>query len=166
PEIWAYGLRNPWRFSFDRTTGDLFIADVGQSAREEINFLPAGTGTGANFGWRIMEGTQCTGLGGGPPCFDPTFTAAVLDYDHSLGCSVTGGHRYRGASYPVLSGYFLYGDFCSGRIWGATRNANGIWTTTQLATSGFQISTFGEDAAGEIHVAAYSTGAIYRIAAQ
>jgi glucose/arabinose dehydrogenase len=165
-EIWAYGLRHPWRFSFDRLTGDLFIADVGQSAREEINFQPAGTGAGANYGWRVMEGTLCTDLGGGPACFDPSFTVPVLEYDHGLGCSVTGGHRYRGSVYPSLTGQFLYGDFCSGRIWGATQNANGTWTTTQLLLSGFNISTFGEDAAGEVYVAAYNTGVIYRIVQQ
>ncbi len=118
PEIWAYGLRNPWRFSFDRLTGDLFIADVGQGAREEINFQAAGTGAGANYGWRVMEGSACTGLGGGPACFDASLTLPILEYDHSLGCSVTGGHRYRGAANPALAGYFVYGDFCSGRIWG------------------------------------------------
>ena len=158
-EIWAYGLRNPWRFSFDRATGDLFIADVGQSAREEINFQPAGAAGGTNYGWRWMEGTQCTGLEGA--CPDP-FTLPILEYSHALGCSVTGGHRYRGPAYPALSGYFLYGDFCSGRIWGAT-NAGGNWTTTELLVTGLGISTFGEDEAGEIYVAVHNTGVIYRI---
>ena len=159
-------MRNPWRFSFDRLTGDLFIADVGQGAREEINFQAAGTGAGANYGWRVMEGSACTGLGGGPACFDASLILPILEYDHSLGCSVTGGHRYRGAANPALAGYFVYGDFCSGRIWGSTRSANGVWSTAQLLLSGFNISTFGEDAAGEIYVAAYNTGVIYRISAQ
>jgi glucose/arabinose dehydrogenase len=166
PEIWAYGLRNPWRFSFDRLTGDLFIADVGQGAREEINLQAAGTGAGANYGWRVMEGSGCTGLGGGPACFDASLTLPILEYDHSLGCSVTGGPRYRAAANPALAGYLVYGDFCSGRIWGSTRSANGVWSTAQLLLSGFNISTFGEDAGGEIYVAAYNTGVIYRLVAE
>ena len=166
-EIWAYGLRNPWRFSFDRPTGDLFIADVGQSAREEINFQQAGSGAGANYGWRVMEGSNCTGLGGtGPACFAPSLTPPILEYDHSVGCSVTGGHRYRGAAYPTLTGYFVYGDFCTQRIWGATTSGNGVWSNTQLSVTAFKISTFGEDETGEIYVAGYDTGVIYRVAAQ
>ncbi len=162
-EIWAYGLRNPWRFSFDRLTGDLFIADVGQGSWEEINFQPAGTGAGANYGWRITEGLHCTGLGG--PCPDANLTPPILEYGHALGCSVTGGTRYRGAASPSLAGYYLYGDYCSGRIWGATRNAGGTWDTTELMQTGFNVSTFGEDEAGEIYIAAYGPGTIYRISA-
>ena len=93
PEIFAIGLRNPWRFSFDRTTGDFWIGDVGQGAVEEIDVLPAGTGAGANFGWRMVEGNVCTGLSGPVTCSDPTLTAPVLTYTHSVGCSVTGGYR-------------------------------------------------------------------------
>ena len=165
PEIWAYGLRNPWRFSFDRATGDLFIADVGQSAWEEINFQAAGTGAGANYGWRVMEGAHCTPLGGGPECFDSSLVLPILEYGHTLGCSVTGGHRYRGAAHPSLAGYFLFGDYCSGRIWGAT-NASGNWVSTELLDTSLNISTFGEDEAGELYLASYSTGTIYRISAQ
>jgi glucose/arabinose dehydrogenase len=164
-EIWALGLRNPWRFSFDRVNGDLFIADVGQNAWEEINFQAVGTGAGANYGWRVMEGAHCTGLGGGAPCFDPSFTRPILEYGHAEGCSITGGYRYRSGAYPVLTGRFVYGDFCSGRIWGATQGAAG-WTTTPLLIAGFNISTFGEDETGEIYVAAYNTGTIYRITAR
>ncbi len=113
-----------------------------------------------------MEGSLCTELGGGPACFDSSFSAPVLEYDHSLGCSVTGGHRYRGVAYPALTGHFLYGDFCSGRIWGAMGNAGGVWTTKELLLTGFNISTFGEDQAGEIYVAGYNTGVIYRLVQQ
>jgi glucose/arabinose dehydrogenase len=165
-EIWAYGLRNPWRFSFDRSTGDLFIGDVGQDAWEEIDFQAAGTGAGANYGWRVMEGAHCTGLGGGPACFDPSLTPPILEYGHDVGCSVTGGYRYRGAASPALAGYYLYADYCSGRMWGATWSGAGPWTTVQLLQTGFSVSTFGEDEAGEIYVAAHNTGVMYRISAQ
>jgi serine protease len=163
-EIWAYGLRNPWRFSFDRQTGDLYIGDVGQDAYEEIDYQPTGTGAGANYGWRVMEGFHCTGLGGGPPCNDPSLALPIAEYTHDLGCSVTGGFRYRGSGYPALAGYYLYGDYCSGRIWGATRSPSGTWSTVQLSAPGFNISTFGEDQAGELYVASYSDGVIYRFA--
>jgi hypothetical protein len=158
-------LRNPWRFSFDRLTGDLFIADVGQNAWEEINFQPAGSAGGRNYGWRVMEGANCTGLGGGPPCFDASLTQPILQYDHGLGCSVTGGFRYRGAANPALAGYFIYGDFCQGRIWGAAQYPSGVWVTNQLMKAPFNISTFGEDQAGELYVASYNTGVIYRLTA-
>jgi glucose/arabinose dehydrogenase len=162
-EIWAYGLRNPWRFSFDRLTGDLFIADVGQSAWEEISFQAAGNGAGANYGWRVMEGAHCTGLDGGPPCFDPSFVLPILEYSHDWGCSITGGFRYRGAAYPALAGYLLFGDYCSGRVWGAKQYSNGLWTVAQFLTTGSNISTFGEDETGELYLATYNTGTIYRI---
>ena len=165
-EIWAYGLRNPWRFSFDRLTGDLFIADVGQGAWEEINFQAAGSSGGRNYGWRMMEGANCTGLGGGVACFDASLTLPVLQYDHGLGCSVTGGYRYRGSANTSLAGYFLYGDFCSGRIWAAGQYPSGIWAVNnQVTVAPFNISTFGEDQVGELYVASYGTGVIYRISA-
>jgi len=161
-QVWAYGLRNPWRFSFDRQSGDLYIADVGQSTREEINFQPAGSGTGANYGWNIMEGSLCflnPGL-----CSSVGLTLPVAEYDHSAGdCSVTGGYVYRGSN-PSLRGTYLYGDFCSGRIWGLRHN--GIaWENRLLLDSTLLISTFGEDEAGELYVADYGTGTIYRITA-
>ena len=115
-EAWAIGLRNPWRFSFDRLTDDLFIADVGQGLREEIDFQPAGSGAGANYGWKIMEGTLCTGNTGScppstPACFSPSFTAPILEYGHDVGrCSVTGGYVYRGLAIPDLSGTYLFAD--------------------------------------------------------
>jgi len=162
--IWALGLRNPWRFSFDRTTGDLFIADVGQGSREEVDFQPAGSPGGRNYCWPNQEGMTvfdpnrpCNG--GGTP------TPPILDYAHALGCSVTGGYRYRGVVYPDLVGTYFYGDFCSGRIWGAN-DVGGAWSTIQLLDTTLQISTFGEDEAGEVYLADYAGGVIYRIVSQ
>jgi glucose/arabinose dehydrogenase len=163
-EIWAYGLRNPWRFSFDRLTGDLFIADVGQSSREEVDFQPVNSTGGQNYGWRRMEGTACFNPSSG--CNDGTLTLPIIEYDHSLGCSITGGYRYRGTGSPSLFATYLFGDYCSGRIWGATEAGGGVWTMTQLLGTSLKISTFGEDETGELLVAHYDAvnGAIYRIA--
>ncbi len=173
-EIWAYGLRNPWRFSFDRVAGDLFIGDVGQNAREEIDFVRAGTAGGMNFGWRVMEGTQCTNLGGGPPCNDLSFTPPILDYDHGQGCSIAGGYLYRGRAVPELTstsppatgqlfnGVYVYGDYCSGTIWRISA-AGGVSNSVLLA-SGLLITTFGEDEDGEIYVADARAATIYRLA--
>jgi len=165
-EIWAYGLRNPWRCTFDRATGALFIADVGESAWEEINFQPAASGGGENYGWNVLEGMHC--FNDVPPGICNAFlnggsTLPILEYDHSLGCSVTGGYRYRGQLYPQLDGIYFYGDLCSGRVWGATRQGDGTWVTEELLISGFTISTFGEDEAAELYIASYSGGALYRI---
>ena len=160
-EIWAYGLRNPWRFSFDRQSGDLYLADVGQSAREEINFQPAGSGAGVNYGWNTMEGSLCFLS---PSCSSAGLTLPVAEYDHGAGdCSVTGGYVYRGSS-PALRGTYLYGDFCSGRIWGLRHNGV-AWENRLLLDSTLQISTFGEDEGGELYVADYAAGAIFRISA-
>ncbi len=162
-EIWAFGLRNPWRFSFDRLTGDLFIPDVGQEDWEEVNFQLSGGSGGENYGWRMMEGNHC--FNPTTNCNDGTLTLPILEYDHSLGCSITGGFRYRGNMNLQLSGTYIYGDFCSGRIWGATEDDNGVWTTTELLDTNFDISAFGEDEASEIYFSHYSTsdGAIYRL---
>lgn len=160
-EVWAYGLRNPWRFSFDRQGGDLYLADVGQEAREEINFQPAGSGVGANYGWNTMEGSLCFLT---PSCSSAGLTLPVAEYDHGGGdCSVTGGYVYRGGS-PSLRGTYLYGDFCSGRIWGLRHNGV-AWENRLLLDSTLLISTFGEDESGELYVADYAAGAIFRISA-
>lgn len=162
PEIFAIGLRNPWRISFDRTTGDFWIGDVGQGAVEEIDLLPAGTGAGANLGWRVVEGNQCTGLSGPVACNDPTLTAPVFTYTHSFGCSVTGGFMYRGQAVPSLLATYVYGDFCSGIIWGAQKNGSGQWIATQLGDTTFGITSFGEDEAGELYFSDYNAGDIYK----
>jgi glucose/arabinose dehydrogenase len=161
PEIWATGLRNPWRFSFDRQTGDLWIADVGQGTFEEIDFQSASSDGGENYGWRLMEGFHCftpsTGCTNGVQ-----LTLPVYEYDHSVGCSVTGGYRYRGPRYPRLNGVYLFGDFCSGVIFGGFEDGSTFDFRTLLA-SNLAISTFGEDERGEVYVADYDGGTVYRI---
>ncbi len=169
PEIWAYGLRNPWRFSFDRQTGDLYIADVGQDTMEEIDFQPAGSPGGQNYGWNILEGILCYPSGQQGGCTPPSnYVPPVATYYHgtndSNGCSVTGGYVYRGQTYPALQGIYFYGDYCSGRIWGLV-NAGG-WQTQELAHPTISISTFGQDEAGNLYVADYATGDIYLITGQ
>ncbi len=159
--IWALGLRNPWRFSFDRATGDLYIGDVGQNSWEEVNVQPAGSAGGQNYGWRRMEGSHC--FNPSSNCNDGTLTLPIVEYGHTNGnCSITGGYRYRGTGIPGLAGTYLYADFCSGRIWGATE-AGGSWTATELLDAGFQVSSFGEDEAGELYVADYGAHAIHRV---
>lgn len=158
-EIWAYGLRNPWRFSFDRCTGRLFAGDVGQNRLEEIDLIEKGK----NYGWRIMEGSQCYD----PPtlCNTQGLELPIAEYDHSLGCSVTGGYVYRGTQYPALIGHYLFGDYCSGRIWSLVPESAGRWTMRQLIDSPFNISSFGEDEQGELYLVHYG-GAVYRVAAR
>jgi hypothetical protein len=162
-EIWAYGLRNPWRFSFDRLTGDLFIADVGQGSREEIDFQAAGDTTLRNYGWDIMEGSACFEPPSG--CDTTGKVLPIVEYGHVNGdCSVTGGYRHRGPS-GALWGTYIYGDYCSGRIWGATFNGTS-WSAVELINSPYLISSFGEDEAGEVYVAHHGSsgsGAVYRL---
>jgi glucose/arabinose dehydrogenase len=161
PEIWALGLRNPWRFSFDRAKGDLWIADVGQGQWEEINHQPGTSSGGENYGWRRMEGTHC--FEPRTNCSDPALVLPVIEYDHRNGaCSVTGGYVYRGRDFPRLDGAYIYGDYCSGVIWAATRNTIGGFTTTQLLDTNLLISTFGEDVDGELYVADHR-GSIHRL---
>ncbi|MCA9870150.1 MAG: PQQ-dependent sugar dehydrogenase [Anaerolineae bacterium] len=159
PEIWAYGLRNPWRFSFDRATGDLWIADVGQNQWEEINRQPADSPGGENYGWPITEATHCYDA---DTCDRAGLTEPVAEYDHSQGCSVSGGYVYRGALQPALQGIYFYGDYCSGRVWGVTADANGQWQDTELLDSNAQISSFGETETGEVLLVDYN-GAIFRL---
>jgi glucose/arabinose dehydrogenase len=160
-EIWAFGLRNPWRFSFDRQTGDLFIGDVGQGTWEEVNFQLATSPGGENYGWRLMEGTDC--FDPATDCNDGTLTLPILEYDHSVGCSITGGYRYRGTGNQDLFGFYLYADFCTGLIWGATEDGDGGWKVRELLDTDFRITTFGEDETGEIYVADFLSGTIYQI---
>ncbi len=158
-EIWAYGLRNPWRFSFDALTGDLYIADVGQDAWEEIDLLPAGSTGGANFGWNYFEGTHP--FAGTPPA-DLALVAPIAEYDHTQGCSITGGLVYRGTALPEWQGVYFFGDFCTGAIWGL-RHIAGEWEMPRLFETDFSISTFGSDESGEIYLADYRSGTIYRL---
>jgi glucose/arabinose dehydrogenase len=167
-EVWAYGLRNPWRFSFDRANGDLFIADVGQNDREEINRQPAASDGGENYGWKMLEGTLCLGSSSGcpgtlPACDSPGYTRPILEYEHGGGhCSVTGGYVYRGASIPDLTGAYLYGDFCSGRLWAAV-GSGAVWTPFPLPFTLGQLTSFGEDRDGELLLLSRS-GVLYRLA--
>jgi hypothetical protein len=168
-EIWAFGVRNPWRFSFDRETGDLYIADVGQAEWEEIDFQPAASPGGENYGWRCMEGAHCTGLSG-CTCNGPALTLPILEYSHSGGdCSVTGGYVYRGCALPNLLGTYFYADFCSDtirsfRYSGATVTDHQDRTAQLIPPEGpiTSIVSFGEDAAGELYIVSYG-GDIYKI---
>lgn len=146
PEIWAYGLRNPWRFSFDRQTGKLYAGDVGQGTMEEIDLIFKG----ANYGWNVMEGTRCHE----PPrgCAPIGMAAPISEYKRDAGQSVTGGFVYRGAAIPALRGRYLFGDFGSGRIWSIPAGAGGMRRPKPLIGTVLSISSFGEDAAGEIYV--------------
>jgi glucose/arabinose dehydrogenase len=159
-EIWAYGVRNPWRFEFDRETADMIMADVGQELYEEVDFQPASSAGGENYGWHLMEGLHCYN----PPtnCDDGTLTLPVLEETHANGwCAIVGGFRYRGAAIPGLTGVYLYGDLCLGEIWAATESA-GIWTAQRLLDPSLTISSFGQDEAGELYVVDLG-GAVYRI---
>jgi len=164
-EIWAYGLRNPWRFSFDRSIGDLYTADVGQNTREEVNFQPASSTGGMNYGWRILEGNLCYSQTNCTP--PPSYVPPVAVYDHglndSIGCSVTGGYVYRGANFSALTGVYLYGDFCTGRLWGLAKNTNNQWVSTLIKDTGFLISSFGEDEQGELFLTDYGSGSVFHI---
>ncbi|MFN7919223.1 MAG: PQQ-dependent sugar dehydrogenase [Bryobacteraceae bacterium] len=160
-EIWHFGLRNPWRFSFDRQTGDMWIGDVGQDRAEEVDFAPAGS-SGLNFGWRTMEGLQCYPPGTAT-CNQAGLTAPVLEYAHDTGSrSIIGGFVYRGARFPGLQGTYIYGDFISSRFWGISRTGS-TFNNRLVAQSLFSPTTFGEDEQGELYVAGYSSGAVYNI---
>ncbi|HET8523186.1 MAG TPA: PQQ-dependent sugar dehydrogenase [Thermomicrobiales bacterium] len=161
PEIWAYGLRNPWRFSFDRKTGDLYIADVGQSTYEEIDVQPANSQGGQNYGWNIMEGVSCYATS---PCDQSGLTLPVFTYTHDSGCSVTGGFVYRGKAYSSLDGIYLFADYCSGLLWGLGNNADGAWVASAPVDTGLSVSSFGEDANGELYVADLN-GGVYKVSA-
>jgi glucose/arabinose dehydrogenase len=160
-EIWSYGLRNPWRFSFDRQTGDIFIGDVGQNSREEIDVQPAGSTGGENYGWRIMEGTLCFNPSTG--CNQSGKVLPVAEYSHSLGCSVTGGYIYRGAFYADMQGRYFYGDFCSGILFSLYDDPVNGWTVTQVADTPYNITSFGEDEQGELYFTDYNSGKIYQM---
>lgn len=162
PEIWALGVRNPWRYSFDRLTGDMWIGDVGQSDREEVDFAPAGVG-GRNYGWRCYEGNLPYNTSGCQPASN--YISPVFEYDNSsLGCSMTGGFIYRGSKYPDLYGVYLNSDYCSGRWWGTRQQDNGTFTTTLLANlSDYEYSAFGEDRNGELYVCLVTSGKIQKI---
>ncbi len=161
-EIWAVGLRNPWRYSFDRVTGDLWIGDVGQNQYEEVDFAAAESGGGQNYGWPIMEATHCYNSS---DCDNSGLILPVAEYSHSGHCSITGGYVYRGAAYPALTGVYLYADYCSGTIWAAWPQ-DGAWQSAELLDSDITISSFGEDEAGELYLTDMSGGRLLRLVVQ
>ncbi len=161
PEIWAVGFRNPWRFSFDRATGDLYVADVGQWTWEEWNFQPASSRGGENYGWNLFEANLQRAA---EVPADFTYVPPAIAYDHTQGCSITGGYVYRGAALPELNGYYFYGDYCSGRVWAAWRDETGAWQSVLFHETSHNISSFGEDEAGELYLVDYK-GDILRLTA-
>ncbi len=166
-EIWALGLRNPWRFSFDRLTYDIWIGDVGQNSWEEVSFLPAGQQSGANYGWRCLEGSNNFNLNG-IGCDDvSSYIRPVFEYRNNPGqdgCSITGGFVYRGTKFPLLYGQYVVTDYCSGKFWTIAPDDNEEWTVIDHgAKQRLEYSTFGEDKDGELFVAAMIEGTIYRV---
>ena len=157
-EIWAYGLRNPWRFSFDRQTGTLWLADVGQDSWEEVDMIRKGS----NYGWNTMEGAHCFSPSTG--CDQTGLELPVAEYgnNRSEGCSITGGYLFRGPGTPSLLGAYVYGDFCSGKIWGLRYDGGSVTELTLLVDSVLRISSFGEDQAGNLYVLDHSEG-IYKL---
>ena len=164
-EIWALGLRNPWGFAFDKETGALYIPDVGGHDREEVNYQPAGSRGGENYGWRIMEGSLCFQPSSWP-CNADGLISPVAEYDHQNGCAIVGGAVYRGTKYPYLQGVFIYADFCRGRVWRLKRpdaNVQDGWQSTLLLDAAVPLSSIGEDEEGNVCVVGYQDGFIAMI---
>jgi glucose/arabinose dehydrogenase len=159
-EIWAYGFRNPWRFSFDRATGDMWIADVGDARWEEVDVLPNGTAGGQNFGWPMNEGTECMDPA---RCHEADLVAPVATYGHDMNCSVSGGYVYRGKDVPGLAGGYLFGDLCTGGVF-AVHASPEPGPRLELAFNSIKISSFGENPNGELYVVDIQAGIVYRIA--
>jgi glucose/arabinose dehydrogenase len=160
PEIFVSGVRNPWRFSFDRASGLLWIADVGQNATEEVNRIDPSTEAGANLGWNVMEASHCFAT---PDCDVDGLTLPVVEYGRDLGCSVTGGYVYRGSAIPDLAGWYLFSDYCTGTLFGIPSDVDGIVGPRSLLETGASVSTFGEGADGELYLGDLESGTIYRI---
>lgn len=160
PEIWAYGLRNPWRFSFDDTTNQLWIADVGQNELEEVNRVPADS-SGLNFGWNEMEGSRCFE----PPegCDEQGKVIPITEYSHDQGCSITGGHVYRGEGFEDLVGGYFFGDFCEGTIWTIPADARAGAAPIEVLSTDHSISAFGPDENGELYMADLGGGMVLQL---
>lgn len=162
PEVWAYGLRNPWRFSFDPETRDMYIADVGEGKWEEVDFQPAKSKGGENYGWNLLEGSYGYKL---PEGYDTgSLTFPVVEYNHEQGCSVTGGYVYRGKKFSGINGTYFFADFCSGKLWGLRKKPGGSWEWAKFLDTGLSVSSFGEDEDGEVYILDYGKGGIYRLA--
>ncbi|MEP6986243.1 MAG: PQQ-dependent sugar dehydrogenase [Chloroflexota bacterium] len=163
PEIWAYGLRNPFRFSFDKQTGDLYIGDVGQWDYEEVDFQPAGSKGGQDYGWSAYQGMH-PHIKQPLPVDESSLTLPVLEYAHTEGCAIIGGYIYRGTALPSMNGIYLYGDYCNGRIWAATHTVDGKWQSYLWMQTDHVITSFGQDEAGELYLVDYK-GGIYKLVA-
>lgn len=168
PEIWALGLRNPWRFSFDRANGDLYIGDVGQNCWEEIDYQPGSSGGGQNYGWRQMEGLRPFNVNNFDDCFQSPIAPAGLTlpvavYGRSAGAAVSGGYVYRGQQYPQLQGVYFYADYSFGNVWSLVQTSPGVWSSELELDAGFNVSSFGEDQSGELYVTGRNTGGLYRV---
>ena len=175
-EIWALGLRNPWGFAFDDRTGELYIPDTGHNDREELNFQPASSVGGENYGWPTIEGTRCPRFEDLPvPCSQAgIFAPPVAEYDHTRGCAIVGGVVYRGSELPQLSGRFLFADFCRGDIWSLSKSyadeehvsnqeSRGKWQSELVLKAAVPVSSIGEDEEGNLYVTGYQNGAVYLI---
>lgn len=164
-ELWNYGLRNPWRFSFDRVTGDLYIGDVGEGSFEEVNILPAGSTGGENLGWRLSEGPQCWHA---QPCDQSGVTLPKLFYEHNEGCAIMGGYVYRGSAIPSLRGTYFYADFCTGFVRSFKWTGGQVTSKkeyTDFLPANSQPNSFGEDASGELYITTEG-GELYQIVEQ
>ncbi len=162
PEIWSYGWRNPWRFSFDPETGDMYIADVGEGKWEEVDYQPGGGGGGQNYGWNLVEGSHKFKL---PDGYDTSgLTFPVVEYSHDEGCSVTGGYVYRGKTSPGINGTYFFSDYCKGQLWGLRKRSADSWEWAEFLETGLSVSSFGEDEAGELYIIDFGKGGIFRIA--
>jgi len=160
PEIWSYGLRNPWRFSFDRATGDLWIADVGDAKWEEVDMQPAASRGGENYGWPYFEGSECEDP---QHCQDAGLVAPLVTYGHNMNCAVMGGYVYRGAAAPAFAGHYLFGDLCTGGVFALTGNQQQGWQRVEVAFNPIKIDSFAEDPTGEMYVVDMQGGVIYKI---
>jgi glucose/arabinose dehydrogenase len=159
-EIWSYGFRNPWRMSFDRASGDLWIGDVGEAHAEEVDRQAAGSGGGENYGWPWNEGTECMDP---DHCRDAGQIAPLITYGHDMNCAVVGGYVYRAQTAPGLAGTYIFGDLCTGGVFAARGDPAPGWTRVELGFQPIKISSFGEDAAGDVYVVDLQGGAIYKI---
>jgi glucose/arabinose dehydrogenase len=159
-EIWSYGFRNPWRFTFDRATGDLWTGDVGDAKWEEVDMQPAASNGGENYGWPFLEGTECMDES---HCHDAGLVAPLVTYGHNMTCAIIGGYTYRGQAVPGLQGQYLFGDLCTGGVFTLVGGSDAGWRRVELGFQPIKISSFGEDPSGEVYVVDLQGGSVYRI---
>jgi glucose/arabinose dehydrogenase len=161
PEVWAFGFRNPWRYGFDGLTGELYLGDVGGSQWEEIDFQPAASRGGENYGWPILEAEEC--YRPAENCDRTGLVPPVAYYDHDQGTAITAGEVYRGRRYPRLAGTYFYGDYTSGRLWALSRGASGLWRNAEVGEVDGGLSAFGQGEDGEVYLTLYSSGEIHQL---